>query len=317
MGKKKRITIGSVVRTIILFLLVFLTFFPLLLMINMSLKQNVMIANDFFGLPRTIYWTNYMKAFRFIFRPILNSLLVCGTSLVGILMVVSLSGYAFGRMKFKGKKVLYSMVLAVMMIPYALTIIPNYGVVVKLGLLNSFWALIIPYISGQQIFGIILAEAFFHEMPGELFEAARIDGAGDLQQFLRIGLPLSKPILITVGIQVVVAMYNDYMWPSVVITGGDDVKTFCQIVLNNAAGKGSSDLGLITAAFILGTIPLLIITQSCLKYYIQGMMVGAVKGSESIWLRRNAMQGTGRAGQTGNRPLHCLTRPVPFCHIRL
>lgn len=115
-------------------------------------------------------------------------------------------------------------------------------------------------------------------MPGELFEAARIDGAGDLQQFLRIGLPLSKPILITVGIQVVVAMYNDYMWPSVVITGGDDVKTFCQIVLNNAAGKGSSDLGLITAAFILGTIPLLIITQSCLKYYIQGMMVGAVKG---------------------------------------
>ena len=278
MGKKKRITLGSVVRTIILFLLVFLTFFPLLLMINMSLKQNVMIANDFFGLPRTIYWTNYMKAFRFIFRPILNSLLVCGTSLVGILMVVSLSGYAFGRMKFKGKKVLYSMVLAVMMIPYALTIIPNYGVVVKLGLLNSFWALIIPYISGQQIFGIILAEAFFHEMPGELFEAARIDGAGDLQQFLRIGLPLSKPILITVGIQVVVAMYNDYMWPSVVITGGDDVKTFCQIVLNNAAGKGSSDLGLITAAFILGTIPLLIITQSCLKYYIQGMMVGAVKG---------------------------------------
>lgn len=247
-------------------------------MINMSLKQNVMIANDFFGLPRTIYWTNYMKAFRFIFRPILNSLLVCGTSLVGILMVVSLSGYAFGRMRFKGKKVLYSMVLAVMMIPYALTIIPNYGVVVKLGLLNSFWALIIPYISGQQIFGIILAEAFFHEMPGELFEAARIDGAGDLQQFLRIGLPLSKPILITVGIQVVVAMYNDYMWPSVVITGGDDVKTFCQIVLNNAAGKGSSDLGLITAAFILGTIPLLIITQSCLKYYIQGMMVGAVKG---------------------------------------
>ena len=277
-GVLKCITIGSVVRTIILFLLVFLTFFPLLLMINMSLKQNVMIANDFFGLPRTIYWTNYMKAFRFIFRPILNSLLVCGTSLVGILMVVSLSGYAFGRMKFKGKKVLYSMVLAVMMIPYALTIIPNYGVVVKLGLLNSFWALIIPYISGQQIFGIILAEAFFHEMPGELFEAARIDGAGDLQQFLRIGLPLSKPILITVGIQVVVAMYNDYMWPSVVITGGDDVKTFCQIVLNNAAGKGSSDLGLITAAFILGTIPLLIITQSCLKYYIQGMMVGAVKG---------------------------------------
>lgn len=278
MRGKKRATVGGCIGGAVLFLLVFLTFFPLLVMVNMSLKPNVMIANDFFGLPDPIYWENFVRAFRFVIGPIGNSLLVCGISLAGILFVVSLSGYAFGRMRFRGRKALYVLVLAVMMIPNALMIVPNYGIVVKMGLLNSYWALILPYISGQQIFGIILAESFYHEMPDELFEAARIDGAGEGQQFLRIGLPLSKPILITVGIQTVVAMYNDYMWPSVVLTGGDERKTFCQIVFNNAAGKGSNDLGMIAAAFIIGTLPLLAITSSCLKYYVQGMMIGAVKG---------------------------------------
>lgn len=247
-------------------------------MINMSLKQSVMITNDFFGLPRTIYWQNFVKAFDFVIRPIGNSLFVCVVSLIGILIVVSLSGYAFGRMRFKGRKLLYGMVLVVMMIPYTLLIVPDYEIVAKMGLLNSFWSLIIPYISGQQIFGIILAESFYREMPNDLFEAAKIDGASELQLFTRVALPLSKPILITVGITAGVAMYNDYIWPTITMTSGDEMKTFCQIVFNNAAGKGSNDLGLIAAAFIIGTIPLLVATASCLKYYVQGMMGGAVKG---------------------------------------
>lgn len=276
--KKKKITFGMILNRIMLLVLLFLTFFPILVMINMSLKPSVMITNDFFGLPRGIYWINFVKAFDFVIRPIGNSLFVCVISLIGILIVVSLSGYAFGRMKFKGRKMLYMSVLAVMMIPYTLLIVPNYEIVAEMGLLNSFWSLIIPYISGQQIFGIILAESFYHEMPNELFEAAKIDGASEFQQFSKVALPLSKPILITVGITAGVAMYNDYIWPTITMTSGDEMKTFCQIVFNNAAGKGSNDLGLIAASFIIGTIPLLVATASCLKYYVQGMMVGAVKG---------------------------------------
>ncbi len=278
MIKNNKITAGSIISRIILILLLFLTFFPLLVMINMSLKPRVLITNDFFGLPRSVYWTNFINAFEFVIRPIGNSLFVCVISLVGVLIIVSLTGYAFGRMKFRGRKVLYLMVLAVMMIPYTLLIVPDYEIVAKMGLLNSFSSLIIPYISGQQIFGIILAESFFHEMPNDIFEAAKIDGASEFRQFSRIALPLSKPILITVGITSVVAMYNDYIWPTITMTSGDEMKTFCQIVFNNAAGKGSNDLGLIAASFIIGTIPLLIATASCLKYYVQGMMVGAVKG---------------------------------------
>ena len=99
-----------------------------------------------------------------------------------------------------------------------------------------------------------------------------------MQTFARIGLPLVIPTLITVGITTIVAMYNDYIWPTIALTGGDDIKTFCQIVYNNAQGYVRTDIGLLTASFIIGTIPLMAITCSCLKYYLEGMVAGAVKG---------------------------------------
>lgn len=278
MRSHRKIGVGYLLSRLLLMILLAATFFPVLMMINMSLKPNVMIVNDFLGLPEKIYWINFQKAFHFVVRPIFNSMFVCLISLILILIVVALSGYTFGRMEFKGRKFLYTLVLAVMMIPYTLLIIPSYNIVNGMHLLNTFWALIIPYVSGQQIFGIILAEAFYRSLPNDMFEAARIDGAGEIYAFAKIAVPLSKPILITVGITAVVAMYNDYIWPTVAITGGDEMKTFCQIVFNNAAGKGATDMGLIAAAFLIGTVPLLVATSSCLKYYVQGMMVGAVKG---------------------------------------
>lgn len=278
MKAKRRIGVGYIAVRLLTVLLLMITFFPFVMLVNMSVKPSVLIMNDFLGLPSNIYFENFRNAFDFVLKPIGNSIFVCVISLAGILIVVALSGYAFGRMKFKGKKVLYLMVLAVMMIPYTLLIIPNYGIVDRMGLLNTPWALIIPYIAGQQVMGIILAESFFRGLPNDIFEAAKIDGASEFYCFAHIAVPLSKPILITVGITSVVSMYNDYIWPTIALTGGDDMKTFCQIVFNNAAGNGTTDMGLISAAFIIGTIPLLLATASCLKYYVQGMIGGAVKG---------------------------------------
>lgn len=278
MRAKRKIGAGYILSRVLIILLLILTFFPFVMLVNMSVKPSVLIMNDFLGLPDRVYLENFTRAISFVAKPIANSIFVCVVSLAGILIVVSLSGYAFGRMKFKGRRVLYVMVLAVMMIPYTLLIVPNYGIVNKMGLLNTLWALIVPYIAGQQVMGIILAESYFRGLPNDIFEAARIDGASEMYCFLHIAVPLSKPILITVGITSVVSMYNDYIWPTIALTGGDDMKTFCQIVFNNAAGNGTTDMGLIAAAFIIGTIPLLAVTASCLKYYVQGMIGGAVKG---------------------------------------
>lgn len=274
-GKLKR---TSPVVWIILVLLLVLTFFPFVMMIQMSLKPTVLINTDFLGLPNPPYWQNFVKAWEFVKKPILNSLLICGASLLGILINVTLSGYAFARMDFKGKNVLYAILVAVLMVPGTITIVPQYLIVEKLGLVNTYWALILPYIGSQQVFGVILARTHFEQMPQELFDAAKIDGASELQAMWQIGLPLIKPTLITVGIQTVVAMYNDYIWPTIALTGGDEMKTFCQIVYNNSQGYVRTDIGLLCASFIIGTIPLMAITCSCLKYYLEGMVAGAVKG---------------------------------------
>ena len=272
--------VGYFLSRAILVGLVIMTFFPFVMMINMSLKKNVAIRLNFLGWPKPseIYWKNFTSAWNFVKHPIWNSLFVCFTSLIFILFMVSLAGYAFGRMKFRGKNLFFTFILTVMMIPYTMLLVPNYTIIRNWGMLNTYWALIIPYIQGQQIFGIVLARTFYETLPMEMFEAAKIDGAGEFQIYTKIALPLSVPTLITVGVTSVTAMYNDYIWPALVLTKGDKIKTFCQIVFNNAAGNGTSDYGMVTAAFIIGTLPLLIITLSCLKYYLQGMLEGAVKG---------------------------------------
>lgn len=269
---------GSLFSQLLLIILMLATFFPFVMLINMSLKANIKIKQAFFAPPDPIKWANYINASQFVKQPIMNSMFVCVVSLFCILVMVSLSGYAFGRMEFKGKNLLFTMLLAVLMIPYTLLIIPNYRIIASMGLLNNYLALILPYIGGQQIFGIVLARAFYESLPNELFEAARLDGADEFQAYLRIALPLSFPTLITVGLTVFVAMYNDYIWPTLVLTTGDNMKTFCQIVFNNAAGNGAPDLGLLAAAFVLGTIPLLIVTVPLLRYYTQGILGGAIKG---------------------------------------
>lgn len=263
---------------IVLFFLLVMTFLPFVMMINMSLKPTVLINTNFLGLPIPPYWTNFVKAWSFVKKPILNSLLVCTASLLGILINATLSGYAFARMRFRGKNILYSVLVAVLMVPVTITIVPQYLIVQKLGILNTYWALILPYIGSQQVLGVILLRTNFEQIPQELFDAAKIDSAGEVMTMLEIALPLVKPTLVTIGIQAVVAIYNDYIWPTIALTGGDDIKTFCQIVYNNAQGYVRTDMGLLCAAFIIGTIPLMLITCSCLKYYLEGMVAGAVKG---------------------------------------
>ncbi len=278
MKKRKSLTPGYFPSRLVLILLLVATFFPFLMMINMSLKPTVLISTDFLALPKDPYWINFTKAIKFVGRPILNSLFICGAALVCILLNITLSGYTFARMKFKGKNFLYGCLLLVMMIPVTITIVPQYMIVEKLGLVNTYWALVLPYVASQQVIGTILARTTIEQMPQELFDAAKIDGASELQIMRRIAVPLLRPTLITASIQAVVAMYNDYIWPTIVLTGGDDIKTFCQIVYNNSQGYVRTDIGQLCAAFILGTLPLMIITISCLKYYLEGMVAGAVKG---------------------------------------
>jgi ABC-type glycerol-3-phosphate transport system permease component len=246
-------------------------------LVNMSLKESIFIQTDFLGLTKLDYFANYTRAIKEVVRPVLNSLYVSGVVILVTSVLISLSGYAYGRMKFAGKEFFYNIVLLVMMLPAVMMIIPTYQIVNDFGWNGSHLALIMPYISGLQMFGIIISRAFYAGLPDDIFEAGKIDGASEFYLYLKIAMPLSIPVLITCAITNLIAIYSDYIWPTLVLQGHDTLATFCQVTFNSAGGNGATDMGKMAAFFVLGTLPLIIITASCMKYYLQGMLEGAVK----------------------------------------
>jgi ABC-type glycerol-3-phosphate transport system permease component len=257
-------------------LLIFITFLPFLLMVHMSLKTSMDIGINFWALPDKPQFSNYAYVSGLLIRPIANSIFVVLFTLAGQLFLVSLSGFAFGKYDFKGKNTLFFLFTAVMMIPSVLMLVPLFFIITRMGLFDTYGALILPYIAGLQVFGIIIARSFYSTLPTSLFEAARIEGAGDGYLYSRIALPLSVPILITIGIQSLIAIYNDYVWPTLVLSG-EMKKVFSQAVVTLTSGY-AVDYGVMTAGFVVGSIPLVLVTSLCLKYYLQGLLQGAVKG---------------------------------------
>ncbi len=246
-------------------------------MLFMSVKDSTSIQFNFWALPEQIKIENYINAFSGVIKPIFNSLLIGALSIAGIVILSSLAGYSFGRYDFPNKDLCYFAIIAVMMIPGILMMVPQFLVIVKLHLLNSYWGLILPYIAGMQIFGILISRSFFASIPNEMFEAARIEGAGELYALLKIALPISTPIMITIGITSLISVYNDYVWPRLILSG-EEKKTFCMAVVTLSTGRGGNvDYGLTCAGYVLGSIPMFIITRLCLKQFLYGMLEGAIK----------------------------------------
>lgn len=275
--ERKR-TVGYWSARILLLFLIAATLFPFFLMFYMSVKEGIMIQIDFWSFPDPIKWQNYLLVFPKIIMPIFTTLWVGFVSVFGTLVLSSLSGYAFGRHDFIGKNAIFVMFIGVMMIPGILTIVPQYVNIIKLGLLGSYASLILPYMAGLQLMGILLTRSFYSSLPEEMFEAARMEGAGETYMFLRIAMPLSWPVLVAIGITSFISIYNDYIWPTLMLTS--DKQTFTQaiVVLTSPTGQGGSDYGLITAGYVIGTIPLLIITMFTFRYYVDGIVEGAIKG---------------------------------------
>jgi len=259
---------------VLLSILLVLTIIPIFLLLFLSAKDSLDILIDFWGIPSTIKWANYSGAFDAVKNSIGNSLFVCAVTVIGSLALASMSGYVFARHRFPGKGALFMMLLGVMMIPSLLTIVPLYSVIVHFHLTHTLWALILPYIAGTQLLGILICRAFFETLPEELFEAARIDGGSEFLLYRRVALPLSVPILITISIITFLSVYNDYLWPLIVLDQSQHTFT---VAVVNLTSSGRPDIGLTFGAYVLGSIPTAVLLMFGMRYYVQGMMAGAVK----------------------------------------
>jgi ABC-type glycerol-3-phosphate transport system permease component len=267
----------QVVFLAILFVLLLLTFIPIILMLFLSLKDNGQIYGRFWGAPNPARWSNYADGWLAMWRYIVNSLWYSLTSVVGVVLLSSMSGYVFARHRFPGKETIYVLILALLMIPGVLTLIPSFVLVQQLPLFDTPWALILPWTSGGQVFGILLCRSFFATLPQDLFDAGRMDGASEFQMYWRIALPLSWPILITLALMHMVSCYNDFIWPLLVIS--DPAKQVVTVGLTQFTSQyGITDWGPRMAAYAVATVPLLILMMFGMRYYVQGLTSGAVKG---------------------------------------
>ncbi|MBO3749616.1 carbohydrate ABC transporter permease [Streptosporangiaceae bacterium NEAU-GS5] len=208
------------------------------------------------------------------FRFFLNSIIVSGSITIAQLITCSTAGYAFARLRFRGKSALFAVVIGSLMIPIQVTIVPLFLVMSKIGLTNTLWALIFPGIFSA--FGIFLLRQHFLTLPLELEEAAKIDGAGRLRTFAGIILPLSGPSIATLGIICFTYWWNDLLLPLVMISDTDRQTLPVGLVL--LAGRFSTgSLGTIAAGITMAIIPVLVVFVFAQRYIVQSIASSGLK----------------------------------------
>lgn len=275
MVQKRSVT---VLQHAFLAVLVFLTIYPFIYMLISSLKSNVQIITQFWALmPSPVHWENYDLAFRRILPCILNTLFISGTTVLGVVLVSSMSAYVFARFHFWGKEVLYVSILATMMIPGVLTLVPAFIVVRELGLLYfPPWSVILPYVAGGQVVATFILRGFLQTLPDDYFDAARVDGATELQNWWNIALPLSLPILSAVAIMNIMGTWNDFIWPLIVLSQ----ESWRTVTVGLAYFRGDYnkvDQGKLMAANVIASIPIILLFLGTMKVFIQGIMSGGIK----------------------------------------
>ncbi len=258
--------------------LLFLSFVPVIVMILLSFKSTVQVYANFWAMPNPIMWNNYTTAAFQLFQNMINSLVLVAVSTLSVVILASVAGYVFARLSFPGKEFLYMLILALMMVPGVLTLTPQYTLMQDLGITNTWWAVYLPWVSGGQVFGIMLCRTFIASQPAALFESARIDGCTELQAYSKIALPLAKPILATLSIMSMIGQYNDFIWPLMVIESNEKQVITVALRVYQASVNGDLNIGVEMAGFVIATIPLLILFLAGSNLYIEGITSGAVKG---------------------------------------
>jgi multiple sugar transport system permease protein len=226
--------------------------------------------------PSSVHLENYTEVLRQapFARWFLNSLLVTVAVVLGNLLFCSLAGYAFARIKFFGREVVFILVLATLMIPFQVIMIPTFLIVRKLGLIDTLGALIVPNLASA--FGIFLLRQFFRTLPVELEEAARIDGASRLGVLFKIILPLSGPALATLAVVIFLWTWNDFLWPLVTIYSQHNMTL--QLGLTTFQGAHSANTNLLMAANVMSMVPVLALFFVAQRYFIRGIATTGLKG---------------------------------------
>lgn len=207
-------------------------------------------------------------------RYIWNTFFVATTVTAFVLVINSLAAFAFAKLRFHFKNVVFALFMSAMIIPGEVTLVPNYLLMHDLGWLNSYKALIVP--SMLSVFGIFMLRQFFAEVPDEMMEAARMDGASLLRTFVSVVLPAAVPALITLGLMTFLGNWDSYLWPLIVIN--DQKMQMIQVAISAFSSNEGTDWSKVLAANTISTVPILLLFLFLQRYYIQGITMSGIKG---------------------------------------
>ena len=226
--------------------------------------------------PQGIHWQNYTAVLENapFGRWFVNTAIVTIVVVLGNLLFCSLAAYAFARIRFFGRQVVFILILATLMIPFQVVMIPTFLIVKKLGLIDTLGALIVPNLASA--FGIFLLTQFFRTLPVELEEAARIDGASRLGVLFKIVLPLSAPALATLAVIQFMWTWNDFLWPLITIFSEKNMTL--QLGLTTFQGAHQTNAGLLMAANVMSMLPILALFFVAQRYFIRGIATSGLKG---------------------------------------
>lgn len=259
-----------------LIILGFITFIPVLMLLQLSLKDMQQMADSMWLPVFPLHFRNYEKSFWLMVPYIMNSILFVLGSVTVSITFSTLTSYALARYDFPGKEFFYMAILALLMIPGILTLITSFVVVVSLGINNSLLGIWLPMAAGAQAFQIIVLRTFFASLPNELFEAARIDGANELTMLVRIALPLSTPILLTLTVLQIMNVWNEFIWPIMVLSNPDQYPIILG-VLRLSQLITQLDPGATYAGYVIAGIPIFILFVFSSRSFIRGLTSGAIK----------------------------------------
>ncbi|KPI11526.1 ABC-type transporter, integral membrane subunit [Actinobacteria bacterium OK074] len=253
------------------------TLLPFLWMLLGSFKTQGELLRDPDGwLPRAptlgnfTTWLDDLHFGRYFF----NSALVAVFTVLGNLLFCSMMGYALAKLDFAGKRLLFALVMTMLMVPGVVTFVPLFVMVAKLGMIDTYPALILPFVASP--FGVFLMRQFILDLPDELLEAARIDGAGQVRTFTRIVLPLCGPPLATLAIMSFLGSWNSFLWP-LVASQTQDKYTLPVALALYSQGQNSTQYGLLLAGSVLVVTPMVALFVALQRYFVQGIAATGIK----------------------------------------
>ncbi len=273
-----QVTPYTVISVVFLIILALLFIFPLYWIITGSFKTQQAVNSAvpvWFPLGDTVTMRNYTELFN---RPALtwlwNTVLICSAAMGLTCVTASMGGYALAKKRFIGKGILFSLFVCAMALPKQVILIPLLKELAFLKLHNTLWAVILPTVGWP--FGVFLMKQFSENIPGELLEASRIDGAGETRTFLQIVLPLIKPGIGALAIFTFITAWNDYFLQLIMLN--DTSVLTISLGIAKLQTELSTDFGLIMAGAAAGSIPIIVIFLLFQKFFTRGITMGAVKG---------------------------------------